>query len=235
MSDPKSLSASLGASLRASIARDGAAGARPTDRRQGIVLLLDTSSSLADGNAIAAVQDGASAFAREFALAEHRALFEIAIVQFASTVSVLMALSPATTVTVPPLTASGVTALGPALAKAHELLRPTLALPKRVRPVVVVFSDGEANEGGDPGPVADALKLDADIITIGLGKVNRVELEAIATSPAHAHYAADPKALRHLFASVGRTLSQSRGALAGLLSSRERAAASIDPFASRKR
>lgn len=229
--DPKFDPKALGASLRASIVSDGGA-LKPSSRRQTVELVLDVSGSMA-GTAMTELNAGVRAFVREFAAAEQCSLFEVGIITFeSSVVEVVEPRHPAELV-VPAFAALGFTAMCGGLTKAHEVVRRTLGAPKRLRSVVVVFSDGGPTDG-DPLPVAMSLKNDADVIAIGLGDVNKPTLTAIATSPQHVHYAADPKALRHLFATIGSTLSKSKAALAGALAPAPTAGA-VDQFASRRR
>lgn len=230
--DPKSLAASLRASIAA-----GSAGLKPSSRRQLVDLVLDTSSSLS-GSPMDELNAGAQAFIREFARAEQRDVFEVGVITFASDVKEVVAPQHPGELVLPSFAAHGNTALGPALALAHDVVRRTLGQPKRLRPVIVVFTDGEPNVGGDPIPAALQLKRDADVIAIGLGNVNKATLEGIATSPQHVCYAGDPTQLRHLFATVGATLSKSKASLGGaapLPGSVGMPVVSIDPFASRRR
>ena len=77
-------------------------------------------------------------------------------------------------------------------------------------PVVVLYSDGDHNEGGDPVPVADQVKqTGAVVITVAYGDDANIEtLRAIATSSQHCYArSATGEELRKFMTTVGKTLT----------------------------
>ncbi len=82
-----------------------------------------------------------------------------------------------------------------------------------LRPVVVLFSDGDHNKGPEPGAIASELRKHADIVTVAYGSdANEKLLRELATSPQHFYRCNDGADLRQFFASVGQTMSDSLAA-----------------------
>jgi uncharacterized protein YegL len=85
------------------------------------------------------------------------------------------------------------------------------AVHGRVYRLILLLSDGCANEGGDPGRTANALKKDrlTRIVTVGFGPDrDELMLQEIA-SPGLYFAAPTPDVLRNLYASFQRAVSSS--------------------------
>jgi uncharacterized protein YegL len=94
------------------------------------------------------------------------------------------------------------------LTKAEEIVEQALKRPvEQLRPVVLLFSDGEHNTGPKPFKVAKRLKGKADIVTVNYGLRGQEVLKRIATSPQHFYACADGSSLRAFMAAVGDTLT----------------------------
>ena len=62
--------------------------------------------------------------------------------------------------------------------------RPALEGSRQLRPIVVLCTDGDHNEGPPPEAVATALRTKADLIAVGFGEdADMALLRRIATSP----------------------------------------------------
>ena len=180
-------------------------------RSQLAILVRDASSSMAGEKARDA--DAASrALAAELAGPANRGAFTIAVIDFASSVSRVQPPEAADTLMghLAPLEASGSTNVADALAEAERIVRGAPAEFAATRPVVLLFSDGRPNCGGDATTVAAGLKAVADIVTVAFGSdADEALLREIATSPSHAYRCRDGRELRKFFVAFGSTLSRS--------------------------
>ncbi len=91
----------------------------------------------------------------------------------------------------------------------------------QLRPVALLFSDGQSNAGGDPRPIANDLKKAADLVTVAFGPdADEATLRELASSPQHFYRCRNGRELRVFLASVGQTLtatmSQGRNATVAL-------------------
>lgn len=78
----------------------------------------------------------------------------------------------------------------------------------QLRPVVILFSDGQANSGGDPRALAGDLKKVADVVSVAFGSdADEAMLKAIATSVQHFYRCRNGRELRVFLANVGKTLT----------------------------
>lgn len=180
-------------------------------RSQLAILVRDASSSM--GGEKARDADAASrALAAELAGPANQGAFTIAVIDFASSVSRIQAPEAAETLVghLAALEASGSTNVAAALSEAERIVRGAPTEFASTRPVVLLFSDGQPNCGGDARPVAAGLKAVADIVTVAFGSdADEAFLREIASSPAHAYRCRDGRELRKFFAAVGATLSRS--------------------------
>lgn len=180
-------------------------------KSQLAILVRDASSSMAGEKAQEA--DAASrALATELAAPANRGVFTIAVIDFASSVSRIQPPEAADTLVghLAPLEASGSTNVADALAEAERIVRGAPAEFAGTRPVVLLFSDGRPNCGGDARAVATKLKAVADVVTAAFGSdADEAFLREIASSPSHAYRCLDGRELRRFFAAVGSTLSRS--------------------------
>ena len=175
------------------------------------ILVRDASSSMAGEKAKDA--DAASrALAGELASPANRGAFTAAVIDFASSVSRIQPPEPAESLVghLAALEASGSTNVADALAEAERIVRGAPAEFASTRPVVLLFSDGRPNCGGDARAVAANLKAVADVVTVAFGSdADEAFLRDIATSPAHAYRCRDGRELRRFFVAFGSTLSRS--------------------------
>lgn len=77
-----------------------------------------------------------------------------------------------------------------------------------LRPVIILFSDGEHNVGVDPRKIAPRVKAKSDVVTICFGNDADEDLmREIATTPQHCYKCNSGKELRAFLASVGKTMT----------------------------
>lgn len=180
-------------------------------RAQLTVLVRDASSSMA-GEKAADADAASRALVSDLAEPGNRGAFTVGVVDFASTVSRVQPPEAAETLVthMAPLDASGSTNVAAALDQAGAIIRTAPAELAAARPVVLLFSDGRPNCGGDARLAAATLKENADVVTVAFGgDADEAFLREIATSPAHAYRCRDGRELRKLFRAVGATLSRS--------------------------
>ncbi len=180
-------------------------------REQLAILTRDASSSM--GGEKAKDADAASrALVAELASAENHGAFTICVIDFASEARIANGPEAADRVIthIRELTAGGTTNVAAALAEAEKVARTAPAELTTTRPVVLLFSDGRPNCGGDAKAVARSLKAIADVVTVAFGSdADEAFLREIATSPSHCYRCRDGRELRKFFQAVGATLSRS--------------------------
>jgi len=184
-------------------------------RRQICVILSDASPSMEEGNKATEALAGRTALAGVLAHPDNRDAFDVIHIGFGATARVLVAKKAVTKLKPSELDCAigrfgGRTNIVQALTVAGEVLDRAAREPGVwARPVCVLFTDGNANEGGDPGPAADALKAVATIVCAGFGAdADIAMLKRIATSPDMTLACPDGVALRRFFEVVGRSMSQ---------------------------
>lgn len=181
-------------------------------RREQLAILLRDSSSSMGGDKAREADAASRALVSELASPANRGAFTIAVVDFSSSAAIVCPPEPADRLAthIPPLSASGSTNVTAALGEADRIVR---SAPKELgttRPVVLLFSDGRPNCGGDARTVASSLKSVADVVTVAFGSdADEDFLREIATSPSHSYRCRDGRDLRKFFAAIGATLSQS--------------------------
>ncbi len=80
-----------------------------------------------------------------------------------------------------------------------------------LRPVVILLTDGQHNEGAPPDAIADEVKTVADLIGVGFGAdADLALLRRLASKPTLAFPCAGGADLRRFFLNVGASLSKSR-------------------------
>ena len=182
-------------------------------RRQLAVIVMDTSESMQDGK-IDAANAAAIDLNQQLKKPENKGVFVTAYLAYAETAQVVIVPRHSAQVNDHEFTAAVVkerTNITAGLKKALEILeRPAIEQANWLRPVVVLLTDGDHNEGPKPDAVAATLKTKADLIAVGFGaNANMTLLRALATSPKHASHAKDGADLRRLFTDVGATMSRS--------------------------
>jgi hypothetical protein len=83
----------------------------------------------------------------------------------------------------------------------------------RLRPVVLLFSDGGHNMTPEPYSFAEAIKRNADLVTVAFGYDEDADacesmLKRLASSPRHFYRCRSGKNLRNFLAQVGATMVQ---------------------------
>ncbi len=80
-----------------------------------------------------------------------------------------------------------------------------------LKPVILLYTDGQHNTGPKPGTIAAELKQYATIVTIAFGSdADENLLKSIASSPQHFCRCKSGQELRSFLETVGDTLSQTR-------------------------
>jgi uncharacterized protein YegL len=83
----------------------------------------------------------------------------------------------------------------------------------RLRPVVLLFTDGGHNQTPQPYDYAASIRRDADLVTVAFGRdADEEMLKRLATSPQHFYRCRSGKDLRRFLAQVGATLTQTLAA-----------------------
>lgn len=177
--------------------------------KQRAVLVRDRSGSMSGQKA----QDASAASSdliAELARPANRDGFEVAVIDFHGSADIIHDISPATALAgkVESIKAGGGTDITSGLQAALEVIgRRGADGTTYLRPVVVVFSDG--NSGG-PEAVADKIKAIADVVTVAFGAdANEPLLQKLASSPQHFYRCRNGAELRAFFAAVGATLTAS--------------------------
>ncbi len=131
---------------------NGVMPASLNDRHLACVLLLDTSSSMEEGNAIGLLNSAVGIFQNQ--CKEDDALrrgLDISVVTFDSQVKVVQDFVPISHMEVPQLRTNGSTSMGAGLTKAMELIEARKAQYKELgvpyhRPWIFMITDGEPND-----------------------------------------------------------------------------------------
>ncbi len=137
-------------------AENGAAPASVNDQHLACVLLLDTSSSMRNGNAIDKLNRAIHIFKEQCSADDAlRRGLDIAVVTFDSTVTVVQEFTPIEQMATPTLEANGQTSMGMGLTVAIDLLERRKAQYKEIgipyhRPWIFMISDGAPNDDYAP-------------------------------------------------------------------------------------
>jgi len=196
---------------RFTVSRPAAVGERV---RQAVVLCRDCSPSMAGGKDASASQ-AVREFVEELAQPFNKDAFDIAIVDFNDSAHAVHPLSRASALlpVLAPIGAGGSgTDVASALTQAEAILQaPMPSEGRNVRPVVILFTDGNHNQGADPQAAATHLRPLADVVTVGFGAdADEALLTALATSPAHFYRCTNGAQLRTFLVAVAGTLSTTR-------------------------
>ena len=187
---------------------------------QEVILVRDASPSM-DGQKASDASAASQDLVVELAEPGNKDGFRVAIVNFSGDAEVVHDMAKATALKggVKTLTADngGGTNITAGLDAAFELIKKGegIAAPGvfRLRPVVLLFSDGQHNTGPAPAAAAARLKCLADIVTVGYGSdADELELKALATSEQHYYRCVSGKDLRRFLAAVGATLTATMSA-----------------------
>ncbi|MCK5125561.1 MAG: VWA domain-containing protein [candidate division Zixibacteria bacterium] len=184
--------------------------------KQRVVLVRDVSASMDDDNKAIDANKAIWGFLSELARPENKDGFYVAVVDYSKNAKVVSDFTKATDLEgqladIKTLDSTNITA---GLALAGNLLSqapdPIEGKERFLKPVVVLFTDGEHNTGEMPYDEADQLKKTADLVTVAFGvDADLGLLQEIANSPEHCYRCGDGRDLRAFLAAVGETLASS--------------------------
>jgi uncharacterized protein YegL len=184
--------------------------------KQAAVITRDASPSMC-GKKAADAEAASIANIQVLAQPENKDGFEIAIVDFSGSATVVSELKPATQLVGQPIpidtnTFFGGTNISAGLEKALEIVtKVENSQVQHLRSVVLLFSDGCNNTGPSPEIIADILKQHADLVTIAFGDDADEELlKKLASTPQHFYRCQNGQDLRQFFAAVGATMTATR-------------------------
>lgn len=168
--------------------------------RQALVLLLDVSHSMNDGQQITAVNDGLVALGRDLNRPPASRRVEVAVVTFNEQVTLVQDFTEIARFLPPRLTASGATAMQPAILTVLQMVEERKALYRAngleyYRPWIFMVTDGQPN---DPNVDHVALKVrraederKIAFFAVGTAKADFSVLKAIS------HETRPPMCLKH--------------------------------------
>ncbi len=184
--------------------------------KQRIIFVRDVSLSMDDDNkkveASAATQD----LLTELALPENKDGFYVGVVDYSRTARNVAPLTPAGNLegSLPDIMTEESTNISAGLEMARDMLEqapePVQGKERFLKPVVILFTDGENNHGPDPMDEANTVKQVADLVTVAFGDDADLNLlRAMANSREHCYRCREGRELRAFLAAVGETLSGS--------------------------
>jgi uncharacterized protein YegL len=186
-----------------------------TSRTAQTVLLARDSSPSMSGQKSADATSASLELVDELAKPDNKNGFSIAVVDFSDDAALVHPAAPATSLhgNVRPIdtTAGSGTNIAGALDMCADILRVESRDGQRMylRPVALLFSDGQPNVGGDPRAAASRVRDIADLVTVAFGAdADEDLLRELATSPQHFYRCRNGRELRAFLAKVGQTLTQ---------------------------
>ena len=184
-----------------------------------IALIVRDSSISMTGPKAQEASTGCNELVSELALPENKDGFYVGIVDFSQDAHIANPITAAKYLAgmMNPISVSSSTNITAGLQQAINLLQSPV--PEQdvncsfLRPVVILFSDGQHNCGNPPEVVASQLKDIADLVTVAFGSdADEALLCRLATSPEHFYRCRDGRELRQFLAAVGKTLKDTRKA-----------------------
>lgn len=179
-----------------------------------IYWLRDCSPSM-DGAKAAAANEASAQLIRELADPSNEGGFRLCVIDFAGIAELVCHLKLAHEITGPlPLVGRpglpGGTNFNAALNLAMDQIGSSTPRENSLRPILVLFSDGESNEGGCPLETASKLRSRADIVTVAFGEQADKEMLARIASPNMAFAASSEFQFRILTRTMTGTLRRTR-------------------------
>ncbi len=189
--------------------------------KQNVVPVRDGSGSMAGQKAKDASEASLDLVA-ELAQPSNKDGFNIAVVDFSTRSKVVHKLEKATALNgrVAPLSVGlfgGSTNITAGLEDALNILEEAEIGRQEgvsyLRPVVILFTDGQHNEGPPPHDVANRLKQKADLVTVAFGSdADEGLMRDLASTPQHFYRCKTGRELRSFLAAVGATMTATMAA-----------------------
>jgi len=181
--------------------------------KQNVVLGRDKSGSMRGQKA----KDASTAsldLVSELAEPSNKDGFQIAVVDFSDSSNIVNNLEKAAALNgkVSSLSVGGSTNITAGLEDAFSILEKAKGNNQAnvtfLRPVVIVFTDGQHNVGPAPHDVANRLKGIADLVTVAFGSdADEALLRSLASTPQHFYRCTNGRELRSFLAAVGATMT----------------------------
>lgn len=185
-----------------------------SETRQRVIFVRDASISMSDENKARDASRATQKCLEELAKPENKDGFYVAGIDFSEDAKVVAPFTKATKLEgtledIKTLSSTNITA---GLITARKLLEdtpdPIDSKERFLKPVVILFTDGDHNEGCKPHRAAEELKVIADLITVAFGNdADEGLLREIANTPEHSYRCQDGSDLRAFMAAVGDTLT----------------------------
>ena len=184
--------------------------------KQRVIFVRDISLSMDDDNkknhASAATRD----LLTELALPENKDGFVVGVVDYSSGAQIVAPFAPASELEgkLSDIVTDEYTNISAGLELARSMLEqspdPVEGKERFLKPVLILFTDGEHNHGPDPLVEANKVKQFADLVTVAFGDDADLDLlRSMANSPEHCYRCSEGRELRAFLAAVGETLSGS--------------------------
>ncbi len=184
--------------------------------KQRVVLVRDVSVSMDDDNKAIDANMAVNGFLSELAQPENKNGFHVAVVNYSKNAKMVSEFTKATELEgqLADIKTEDCTNITAGLALASETLEkapnPIEGKERFLKPVVVLFTDGEHNTGELPYGEAEHLKNIADLVTVAFGSDADIDLlRELANSREHCYRCGDGRDLRAFLAAVGETLASS--------------------------
>lgn len=179
--------------------------------KQNIAILRDASGSMGDDGKAEEAYKAASDLIAELINPNNKDGFYATVIDFSTKAEVKHNLQKVSDLqNLLPIATGGGTSITAGLEKAFEILMDKKNLNSEfsfLKPVILLFTDGNHNQGIAPNELATQIKKDVDIVTIAFGNdADEKTLMEIATSPQHFYRCKNGKELRMFLAEVGATL-----------------------------
>jgi len=179
--------------------------------KQNIAILRDASGSMEENGKAEEAYKAASDLIAELINPNNKDGFYAIVIDFSTKAEVKHNLQKVSDLqNLLPIATGGGTSITAGLEKAFEILMNKENQNNEfsfLKPVILLFTDGNHNQGVAPNELATQIKKDVDIVTIAFGNdADEKILMEIATSPQHFYRCKNGKELRMFLAEVGATL-----------------------------
>lgn len=185
---------------------------RPTwitsQHKQVVIIIRDASPSMENDNKAIDAQRACEELVSELAKPINKDGFIVGIVDFWEKAVIKHELLTATQLenNISSIEIDGATNITAGLEKGLKLLESTQE--SSLRPIILLFTDGEHNTGKAPHKIAEKLKQVADVVTVAFGDdADEKLLKELASTEQHFYKCSNGNELRQFMASVGQTMS----------------------------